>query len=191
MNGQGLCVGARQPRNRAHMTKNKLATIATFGSSCSRRRVMLAAAAVTGLLTARLKAAHSEEKNMSDGASMTCVVNPCHGAMTREQLVARLKRAGELVVSGEDQAETDSYFDTVEYRFHGPDGFEADYVASATISRQFARHSMIGQFGAASSSPREITLPARPGSKANLCGSSHTHQQALCVRTDNALFGTC
>ena len=48
--------------------------------------------------------------------------------MTREQLVARLKRAGELEVSGEDQAETDSYFDAAPYRFHGPDGFEADYA---------------------------------------------------------------
>ena len=48
--------------------------------------------------------------------------------MTRDQLVARLRRAGELQISGEDQAETDSYFDTVHFRFHGPDGFEADYA---------------------------------------------------------------
>ena len=48
--------------------------------------------------------------------------------MTRDQLVARLKRAGELEVSGEDQAETDSYFDTAHFRFHGPNGFEADYA---------------------------------------------------------------
>jgi len=47
--------------------------------------------------------------------------------MTGNQLVARLRRAGELEVSGEDQAETDSYFDTTHFRFHGPDGFEADY----------------------------------------------------------------
>jgi predicted ester cyclase len=46
---------------------------------------------------------------------------------TRDDLVARLKRAGELEVSGDNQAETDSYFDTRQYRFHGPDGFEADY----------------------------------------------------------------
>jgi predicted ester cyclase len=110
------------------MTKNKLATIATFGSGCSRRRVMLAAAAVTGLLTARLKAAHSEEQNMSDEVSTTSTANPCKGVMTRDQLVARLKRADELEVSGEDQAETDSYFDTTQFRFHGPDGFEADYA---------------------------------------------------------------
>ena len=48
--------------------------------------------------------------------------------MTRDQLVTRLKKAGELEVYGGDQAETDSYFDTVHFRFHGPAGFEADYA---------------------------------------------------------------
>lgn len=48
-------------------------------------------------------------------------------SMTRDELVARLVRAGELEVSGEDQAEVDTYFATEEFRFHGPDGFEADY----------------------------------------------------------------
>ena len=47
--------------------------------------------------------------------------------LTRDKLVACLIRAGELELSGEDQAETDSYFDTTQFRFHGPDGFEADY----------------------------------------------------------------
>ena len=47
--------------------------------------------------------------------------------MTRDELVARLIKAGELEVLGGDQAETDSYFDTTQFRFHGPDGFEADY----------------------------------------------------------------
>ena len=49
-------------------------------------------------------------------------------SLTRDELVARLIRAGELEVSGENQVETDSYFDTSKYRFHGPDGFEADYA---------------------------------------------------------------
>jgi predicted ester cyclase len=48
--------------------------------------------------------------------------------LPRDELVARLVRAGELEVSGEDQAETDSYFATEEFRFHGPDGSEADYA---------------------------------------------------------------
>jgi predicted ester cyclase len=47
---------------------------------------------------------------------------------TRDELVARLVRAGELEVSGEDQAEVDTYFDVEKFRFHGPDGFESDYA---------------------------------------------------------------
>jgi hypothetical protein len=47
---------------------------------------------------------------------------------TRDDLVARLVRAGELEVSGEDQAETDTYFDTEGFAFHGPDGFDTDYA---------------------------------------------------------------
>ena len=49
-------------------------------------------------------------------------------ALTHDELVSRLIRAGELEVSGEDQVEADSYFDTSQFRFHGPDGFEADYT---------------------------------------------------------------
>jgi predicted ester cyclase len=48
-------------------------------------------------------------------------------ALSRNELVARLTRAGKLDVSGADQAELDSYFDTSQFRFHGPGGFEADY----------------------------------------------------------------
>jgi predicted ester cyclase len=47
---------------------------------------------------------------------------------TRDELVARLKRAGELEVSGENPAEISSYFNVEQFRFHGPDGFEADYA---------------------------------------------------------------
>lgn len=47
--------------------------------------------------------------------------------LTRDDLVARMVRAGELEVSGENQRETDTYFDTENFSFHGPDGFEADY----------------------------------------------------------------
>jgi predicted ester cyclase len=79
--------------------------------------VILAATAVLGwqLLNARQSPAYSEEMKMGN-------------VMTRDQLVARLKRAGELEVSGEDQAETDSYFDVSKFRFHAPDGFETDYA---------------------------------------------------------------
>ena len=47
---------------------------------------------------------------------------------TRDELVERLVRAGELEVSGEDQDETDTYFDTENLVFHGPGGFDADYA---------------------------------------------------------------
>jgi predicted ester cyclase len=50
---------------------------------------------------------------------------------TRDDLVARLRRAGELQVSGDNQVELDSYFDTRQFRFHGPDGFETDYAGLA------------------------------------------------------------
>jgi predicted ester cyclase len=44
----------------------------------------------------------------------------------RDQLIACLIKAGELWISGEE--EVDSYFDTVNFRFHGAGGFEADYA---------------------------------------------------------------
>lgn len=47
--------------------------------------------------------------------------------LRRDELIKRLIRAGELEVSGADQAETDTYFNIDEFRFHGPDGFEMDY----------------------------------------------------------------
>ena len=47
---------------------------------------------------------------------------------TRSELVSRLVRAGELEVSGENQAEVDTYFDQENFRFHGPGGFESDYA---------------------------------------------------------------
>jgi predicted ester cyclase len=55
-----------------------------------------------------------------------------NASTTRDALVARLRRAGELQVSGDDQAELDSYFDARQFRFHGPDGFETDYAGLAT-----------------------------------------------------------
>jgi predicted ester cyclase len=97
------------------MTKTGLGTSTSSESGrCSRRHVILAATTVLGwqLLNARRSPAYSQETKMDH---------------TRDQLIARLKRAGELEISGEDQAETDSYFDTAHFRFHGPDGFEADY----------------------------------------------------------------
>ena len=53
---------------------------------------------------------------------------PTTQKFTRSELVARLVRAGELEVSGEDQAEVDTYFDQENFRFHGPGGLESDYA---------------------------------------------------------------
>jgi len=47
--------------------------------------------------------------------------------LTREQLVERLVRAGEVEVVGAPPEEIASYFDTENFRFHGPGGFEADF----------------------------------------------------------------
>jgi predicted ester cyclase len=47
---------------------------------------------------------------------------------TRDELVARLVRAGELEVSGENPEEVATYFDTENFTFHGPDGFDAGYA---------------------------------------------------------------
>jgi predicted ester cyclase len=49
-------------------------------------------------------------------------------ALTRDELVTRLIKAGEIEVLGGAQAEIDSYFETSQFRFHGPEGFEADYA---------------------------------------------------------------
>jgi predicted ester cyclase len=47
---------------------------------------------------------------------------------TRDELIARLIRAGELEVSGENPEEVDSYFDAENFTFHGPDGWDAGYA---------------------------------------------------------------
>jgi predicted ester cyclase len=50
---------------------------------------------------------------------------------SRDELVARMVRAGELEVSGEHQDELADYF-AAEYNFHGPGGFESDYAGLAS-----------------------------------------------------------
>ncbi|MBV9970350.1 MAG: ester cyclase [Xanthobacteraceae bacterium] len=47
---------------------------------------------------------------------------------SRDEIVARLIKAGELEVLGGDRVETESYCNVAEFRFHGPDGQEADYA---------------------------------------------------------------
>jgi predicted ester cyclase len=45
----------------------------------------------------------------------------------RDELVARLVRAGELEVSGEHPEEVGDYF-APDFKFHGPGNFESDYA---------------------------------------------------------------
>lgn len=47
--------------------------------------------------------------------------------LSREELVARLIKAGEVEVLGAPPEEIASYFDTAKFRFHGPGGFDTDY----------------------------------------------------------------
>ncbi len=54
---------------------------------------------------------------------------------TKDVLIARLVKAGELEVAGAPDAEIAQYFDTEKFRFHGPDGPPADY---AGLSAYFA-----------------------------------------------------
>jgi predicted ester cyclase len=47
---------------------------------------------------------------------------------TRDELIARLIKAGELEVLGGPADEIASYFDTRNFRFHGPGGYQTDYA---------------------------------------------------------------
>jgi hypothetical protein len=49
------------------------------------------------------------------------------GALSKDELICRLVKAGELEIEGAPAAEIASYFDTENFRFHGPDGFETGY----------------------------------------------------------------
>ena len=78
----------------------------------------------------------------------------------REERVKALIRAGELEVSGENQAEVEAYF-APDFAFHAPDGAELDYDACRTTSRRCEPRSMIWRSGAGSWSSRATTSPAR------------------------------
>lgn len=53
-------------------------------------------------------------------------------ALSRDELVARLVNAGELEVEGAPPEELAKFFDTDNFRFHGPGGFETDYAGLST-----------------------------------------------------------
>ena len=109
--------------------------------------------------------------------------------LTRDEIVARLIKAGELEVIGGDQGETDSYFDTERFRFHGPDGFEADYGGLTNYFKSIREAFEDRSIRRASLSLRVNRLPARRGSRENLSASSRNRRPALCPRTDSASSG--
>jgi predicted ester cyclase len=77
-------------------------------------RAMTLAGALTSTLACKPPTTADAPHEATDGA--------------RDRLVARLVKAGELEVAGGDQAQIDAYFDTEQFRFHGPGGFESDYA---------------------------------------------------------------
>jgi hypothetical protein len=87
------------------------------------------------------------------------------GRYTRDELVERLVRAGELEISGENQDEADTYFDTENLAFHGPGGFDADYAGLTGYFRSLWAAFDDRTIRRESSSPRASTSPARHGSK--------------------------
>jgi hypothetical protein len=73
-----------------------------------------------------------------------------------------------LEVLGGNQAETDSHFDTPNFRFHAPDGFETDYPGLSAYFAAIRQASTIARFDEASSSPTATTLPANLD-RGNVC----------------------
>ena len=72
-------------------------------------------------------------------------------ALSREEIVARLIKAGGLEVVGGDRNETESYFNVAELRFHGPDGQEVDYAGLSDYSKPSGQPSTTSPSAEASS----------------------------------------
>jgi predicted ester cyclase len=58
-----------------------------------------------------------------------CLLNSRAGQNSKYPIWCRLQENEGHSFLSSDQPETDSYFDTGKFRFHGPDGSEADYAA--------------------------------------------------------------
>jgi predicted ester cyclase len=68
----------------------------------------------------------SDEK--SDKAGASDIGKTFKKGLPADTLLKRLIRAGELEVSGLNKAEVHTYFDTTNFRFHGPDARELNYT---------------------------------------------------------------
>ena len=80
------------------------------------------------LIVALVWSCRDKSKQMNNSSNMKDTEKATEKGFQRDELVKRLVRAGELEISGENQVEVDTYFDTINFRFHGPDGFEAEYA---------------------------------------------------------------
>ena len=76
------------------------------------------------LIVALVGSCRDKSKQANNSSNMKDTVK----GFQRDELVKRLVRAGELELSGENQIELDTYFEPTNYRFHGPEGFEANYA---------------------------------------------------------------
>jgi predicted ester cyclase len=87
-------------------------------------------AVVAGSASAPPRPARSTPATKEDTMDATTqVTKKANGsALDPATLVARLQKAGEAEVLGAEQAEIDSYFDTRQFRFHAPDGFDTDFA---------------------------------------------------------------
>ena len=98
--------------------------------------------------------------------------------VTSPELVSRMMRAGELEVSGEDQAEVDTYFDQENFHFHGPGGFKTDYAGLTAYFASLRAAFDNRKITRASSWPKATPWRARRGSRAPSRTSSPSHQPA-------------
>lgn len=65
------------------------------------------------------------------------IVNTIATGIPLDTLEKRLVRAGELLVSGENTAELQSYFDTTKFKFHGPEGSESNYAQLTSYFKSY------------------------------------------------------
>ena len=68
----------------------------------------------------------NQSGNSLSGDTAKRIVKANDKIIPPDTLKKRLIRAGELLVSGENMAELKNYFNTTDYRFHGPDGHESN-----------------------------------------------------------------
>ena len=110
---------------------------------------------------------------------------------TRDELVARLVRAGEIEVTGEDIETVGDYF-APGFEFNGPGGFVADFNGLLDYFASGTRGILTtGRFGAASSSSTATPSHAKRGSRGPSSASSPNPRPAPFSPTDARSSGNC